>query len=66
MGEALLGGLIDAGWEPGDLAVAEPDAERRRALELSFPDVRVVPSAAWAVADAAVVLADGSAADPDR
>ncbi len=56
MGEALLGGLIDAGWESTDLAVAEPDAERRRALEQAFPDVRVVPSAAWAVADAAVVV----------
>ncbi len=56
MGEALLGGLLDAGWEPVDLAVAEPDADRRRALEQLFPEVRVVPSAAWAVADAAIVV----------
>jgi pyrroline-5-carboxylate reductase len=56
MGEALLGGLVDAGWDPGSLSVAEPDADRRRALEAAFPSTRVVPSPAWAVPDAAVVV----------
>jgi pyrroline-5-carboxylate reductase len=56
MGAALVGGLLDAGWQPDLLAVAEIDVERRRDLEQRFPKVRVVPSAAWAVADADVVV----------
>ena len=56
MGSALLGGLLDGGWDPDELAVAEVDAERRRELEREFPKVRVVPSPAWAVADADVVI----------
>lgn len=56
MGEALLGGLLDAGWAPEALAVAETDPERRRALEGAFPGVRVVPSPAWAVPEADVVV----------
>jgi pyrroline-5-carboxylate reductase len=56
MGEALLGGLLDAGYEPDGLAVAEVDADRRRDLEERFKGVRVVPSAAWAVADAEIVV----------
>jgi pyrroline-5-carboxylate reductase len=56
MGEALVGGLLDAGWDADALAVAEVDGDRRRALELAFPDVRVVPSPAWAVPDADVVV----------
>ena len=56
MGEALLGGLIDAGWDPEHLAVAEVDADRRRVLEATFPGVRVAPSPAWAVSDAEVVV----------
>ena len=56
MGESLLGGLLDAGWEADSLAVAEIDPERRRALEQRFPGVRVAPSPAWAVAEADVVV----------
>jgi pyrroline-5-carboxylate reductase len=56
MGEALLAGLLDAGWEADALAVAEVDPDRRRVLETSFGGVRVVPSPAWAVADASVVV----------
>jgi pyrroline-5-carboxylate reductase len=56
MGEALLAGLLDAGFTADALAVAEVDPERRRQLELRFPAVRVVPSAAWAVPDADVVV----------
>ncbi|MGH9025309.1 MAG: pyrroline-5-carboxylate reductase family protein, partial [Acidimicrobiia bacterium] len=58
MGEALVAGLLDAGWEPDDVAVADIDPERRRVLEERFPKVRVAPSPAWAVADTdAVVVA---------
>ncbi len=56
MGAALVGGLLDGGWEADSLAIAEIDPERRRALEQQFPKVHVVPSAAWAVADADVVI----------
>jgi pyrroline-5-carboxylate reductase len=63
MGEALLGGLIDAGWAPEDLAVAEPVPERRHVLEGRFPKVRVVPAPAWAVAEADVVVVAVKPAD---
>ena len=56
LGEALLGGLIDGGWDPEHLAVAEVTAERRHAIETRFPKVRVVPNPAWAVAEAEVVV----------
>jgi pyrroline-5-carboxylate reductase len=56
MGEALVAGLCAAGWAPEAIAVAEVDPERRRVLEERFPAVRVVPSPAWAVADAEVVV----------
>ncbi|MFN8034941.1 MAG: pyrroline-5-carboxylate reductase [Acidimicrobiia bacterium] len=56
MGEALLGGLLDSGFEAESIAVAEVDAERRRVLEERWKGVRVVPSAAWAVGDADVVV----------
>ncbi len=56
MGEALLGGLLDAGWDAEHLAVAEVDADRRRVLEEQYPGVRVAPSPAWAVADTDIVV----------
>jgi pyrroline-5-carboxylate reductase len=56
MGAALVGGLLDAGWEPDSISIAEIDPERRIALERQFTKVRVVPSPAWAVADADVVI----------
>jgi pyrroline-5-carboxylate reductase len=56
MGAALVGGLLEGGWEADDVSIAEIDGERRVALEQEFPKVRVVPSAAWAVADADVVV----------
>jgi pyrroline-5-carboxylate reductase len=56
MGEALARGLIDAGWDSDTIAIAEIDGERRRELEERFPGVRVVPSPAWAAADADVVV----------
>jgi len=56
MGAAFAGGLLEADFDAADLAVAEVDADRRRDLEIRFPEVRVVPSAAWAVADADVVV----------
>jgi pyrroline-5-carboxylate reductase len=56
MGEALLGGLLDSGFEPESIAVAEVDPDRRRALEERWKGVRVVPSAAWAVGEAELVV----------
>jgi len=56
MGEALLGGLIDGGWDQESLVVAEVAAERRHAIEGRFAKVRVVPNPAWAVAEAEVVV----------
>jgi pyrroline-5-carboxylate reductase len=56
MGAALIGGLLDGAWEADDVAIAEISPERRQELEQQFPKVRVVPSAAWAVADADVVI----------
>jgi pyrroline-5-carboxylate reductase len=56
MGGALLAGLLDAGYEPADLVVAEPEAARRHELEVAHPGVRIVPSPAWAVADVDVVV----------
>jgi pyrroline-5-carboxylate reductase len=56
MGEALLGGLVGSGWDAEAVAIAEIDAERRHHLESRFTGVRVVPSAAWAVADAELVI----------
>jgi pyrroline-5-carboxylate reductase len=56
MGEALVGGLIDAGWNAGSIAVAEVDGDRRRALEERFPGIRCAPSPGWVVADADVVV----------
>jgi pyrroline-5-carboxylate reductase len=63
MGEALVAGLREAGWERDELAVAEIDPDRRRVLEERFPGVRVVPSPAWAVADAEVVVVAVKPAD---
>lgn len=63
MGEALLGGLVDAGHSPEDLAVAEAIPERRHTLEGRFPKVRVVSAPAWAVAEADVVVVAVKPAD---
>lgn len=42
MGEALVGGLLAAGWaQPGDLTVVEPDAGRRAELADRFAGLRV-------------------------
>jgi pyrroline-5-carboxylate reductase len=54
MGEALLGGLLAAGWaKPEDLAVVEVIAERRDALRVVFPGVDVRDTVT--AADGAVV-----------
>jgi pyrroline-5-carboxylate reductase len=56
MGEALLAGLLEAGFEADALAVAEIDADRRHVLEQRFAGLRVAPSPAWVVAEADVVV----------
>jgi pyrroline-5-carboxylate reductase len=53
MGEALLGGLLGAGWPAGELAVVEPVAARRKELTTRFEGVEV--SDAPVGADGAVV-----------
>src|SRR5205807_8876195 len=58
MGEALLGGLLDAGFDADSITVAEVESERRHDLEERFKGVRVVPSPAWAVADDDVVVVE--------
>jgi pyrroline-5-carboxylate reductase len=63
MGEALLGGLLDSGWDPERVAVAEVSAERRHAIEGRFAKVRVVPNPAWAVAEAEVAVVAGQPGD---
>jgi pyrroline-5-carboxylate reductase len=56
MGEALARGLLDSGSDTDAIAIAEVDPDRRKVLERALPEVRVVPSAAWAAADAQVVV----------
>lgn len=54
MGEALLGGLLDARWaEASEIVVVEKVAERRQDLEALFPGVRVTDS--LVEADGAVI-----------
>jgi len=54
MGEALLGGLLDAGWAPAaELRVVEAVAARRHELTRRFPGVEVTDTAG--VADGTVV-----------
>ena len=42
MGAALVGGLLQAGWSAGDMAVVEVSAERSTQLTEMFPGVTVV------------------------
>jgi pyrroline-5-carboxylate reductase len=43
MGSALIGGLLRSGWaEVDDLAVVEPDVERRRELQETYPGLSVL------------------------
>jgi pyrroline-5-carboxylate reductase len=63
MGEALVAGLLAAGWDAGDLAIAEVDADRRRHLEARFAGARVVPSPAWAAAEVDLLIVAVKPAD---
>jgi len=56
MGEALAAGLIQHGWDPASLAIAEIEGDRRRVLEERLPGVRLVPTPSWAVVDADVIV----------
>ena len=66
MGEALLGGLLDARWaEPSELAVVERVADRRAELTRLFPGV--VVSDSLVEADGAVIaVKPGDVADTCR
>lgn len=56
MGGAIASGLLAAGWEPENIAIADHNPENRAALEEKCPGVRVVPSSSWAAADANVIV----------
>ena len=56
MGEALLAGLLDAGWEPESSPWPRSTPTAGASLETTFAGVHVVPSPAWAVAEADVVV----------
>ncbi len=66
MGEALLGGLLDARWaEPSELAVIERVADRRAELTRLFPGIVVTDS--LVAADGAVIaVKPGDVADTCR
>lgn len=54
MGEALAAGLLAQGsWAPADIAVVEPDAERRAALAAWRQDLRVVEDLSPSLVDPA-------------
>lgn len=55
MGEALVGGLVDAGWKPTDIVVSEIHEERRAFLEKSY-GIAVTDDSVEAVKDAATIL----------
>src|SRR6056297_1695477 len=61
MGEALLGGLLAAGWAPGDLAVVEALPARRDELSAAHPGV-TVSAAALPAAGAVVAVKPGDVA----
>jgi len=41
MARALAGGLVSSGYLPGNLSIAEPNAERRAALASDLPGVNI-------------------------
>lgn len=66
MGEALLGGLLDARWaEPAELAVVERIADRRNELTALFPGVLVTDTIVEAEG-AVVAVKPGDVADTCR
>jgi len=63
MGEALVGGLLDARWaDAGEITVVEPVAERRRELEATFPGL-VVAAEPCAAPGAVVAVKPGQVPD---
>ncbi len=58
MGQALIGGLLDSGWPPDQIAVVDTDPSTGSLLEKNFPQCRICAQAKAAPASAqAVVLA---------
>ncbi len=57
IGGALVGGLVAAGWEPGDIAVVEPSAKRRRELGAEHPGLVVAEGPEPVSAEGGAVLA---------
>ncbi|MGH9028185.1 MAG: pyrroline-5-carboxylate reductase [Acidimicrobiales bacterium] len=62
MGAALARGLVSSGWDPGSLAVAEPDSARRASLIELLPGVQIHESPV--AADGAVVAVKPGDAEP--
>ena len=56
MGEALAAGLIQHGWDPASLAIAEIEGDRRRVLEERLPGVRLVPTPSCGETSACCVI----------
>jgi pyrroline-5-carboxylate reductase len=55
MGEALVGGLVEAGWKPADIVVSEIHEDRRAFLEKSY-GIAVTEDSVEAVRDAETIL----------
>ena len=56
MGQALIGGLLDSGWPPDEIAVIDTDPSACSALEKSFPKCHVHAQADSAPLSAQVVV----------
>jgi pyrroline-5-carboxylate reductase len=65
MGELLAGGLLRAGWQPGDLILAARREERRREVE-EYTGVTTLLDAAAAVEGRAVVVVSVKPGDVPR
>lgn len=67
MGGALLAGLLDAGWaEPNEVAVVEPDPERRADLGAAFAGLTVAGEVPAQVTDAVIAVKPAQAPDVVR
>ena len=63
MGEALVGGLLAAGWaEAGAIEVVEPDPDRRAVVAARFPGIRVTTEPG-AAAGAVIAVKPGYVAE---
>jgi pyrroline-5-carboxylate reductase len=59
MGEALLAGLLAAGWPAGDIAVVEVAASRGRQLAAAYPEVTIAETVATPAGGAVLAVKPG-------